>query len=316
MRLVSLIVLAGLLFSACGADRPDDDSARKAVQAQISGPLADKLRLQAFRKTDGQARELMGVRIYSLEYSATLEFLDDILYEVSGNAIKASPVGPTLNDNRGFSWDAWFNTAVAGRKPGFLGDRLNLVGTVTFEKKESGWVVAGIDFKATMDSSNRAAGHSPEAMAAAEPEKRRQQQVYLKELNDLMKQIGTNFHGAGHDAMTRYLESGGDPSVRIGGYWSLLNVAAVNGYKDVVESLLAIGVDINSKGDDGTPLYWAIASSQPAMALYLIEKGADVNREKSGGWLPLNAADGLDLQDPLTKNVIAALVQRGARKKQ
>jgi hypothetical protein len=310
-----VIVLAGLLFSACGANRPDDDSARRAVQAQVSGPLAAKLRLQDFRKTDGQERELMGVKIYSLEYSATLEFLDDILYEVSANAIKASPVGPTLNDNRGFSWDAWFNTAVAGRKPGFLGDRLNLAGTVTFEKKESGWVVAGIDFKATMDSSKRAAGHSPEAMAAAESEKRRQQQGYLKELNDLMKQTGTNFHGAGHDAMTRYIESGGDPNVRIGSY-SLISVAAQNGHKDVVDSLLARGVDINGKGDDGTPLHWAISNQQLAMALYLIEKGADVNREKSGGWMPLDATGYLDLADPLTKEVIAALARKGARRKQ
>lgn len=114
--------------------------------------------------------------------------------------------------------------------------------------------------------------------------------------------------------MQCYLVNSGNPNVRIGAY-SLLSVAAQNGYKDVVESLLARGVDIDSKSDDGTPLYWAIANKQSAMALYLIESGADVNREKSGGWLPLNVAESeLDLQDPLTKDVIAALIRKGARK--
>jgi hypothetical protein len=141
------------------ADRPDTDTAKEALQSTITGPLAGKLRLVDFRKTDGQSREVMGVQMYAFEFSAMVDFLDDMLCEMSDNAIKTSPPGTTLNDNRGFSWDAWFNTAVAGRKPAYMGDRLNLVGTVHYQRKESGWVVASIEFKGTMDPSHRAAGH-------------------------------------------------------------------------------------------------------------------------------------------------------------
>lgn len=165
MKIFNMVVLAGLLLSACGMDRPSPEMAKQAIQARVSGPLADKLHLQTFRKTDGQASELRGVSMYALDYSATLEFLDDMLYEVSDNTIKASPVGPTLNDKRGFSWDAFFNTAVAGRKPGFVGDRLSMIGTVIFEKKESGWVVMAINFNTTMDSSSRTTQVMPSSQA-------------------------------------------------------------------------------------------------------------------------------------------------------
>lgn len=94
---------------------------------------------------------------------------------------------------------------------------------------------------------------------------------------------------------------------------SLLSIAAQSGYVDLIESLLARGADINSF-NDGTPLYWSIVSRQPEAALSLIKRGAEVNRPKSGGWTPLDAANSeMDSQDPRTKEVISALIARGAR---
>src|SRR5450759_1931603 len=108
----SVAIIVCLLLSACGTDRPATETAKAALQGNITGPLAGQLRLADFQKTDGQAKEVMGVKVYELEFRATIEFLDDVMYQSSENAIQTSAPGPTLNRG-GFSWDAWFNTAVA-----------------------------------------------------------------------------------------------------------------------------------------------------------------------------------------------------------
>lgn len=156
------ILLWASLSSGCGSDRPAPAAAEDAVRAAITGPKADRLRLVEFRKTDGQAKEIMGVRVYELEFFAGVDVLEDLLYEASDHSLKASESAPTLGTVQGgFSWDAWFNTAVSGREMVYQGDRVALNGTVGFERKESGWVVAAIRFKTSIDTSSRAAGHGP-----------------------------------------------------------------------------------------------------------------------------------------------------------
>jgi hypothetical protein len=104
------------------------------------------------KKTDGQSGELAGVKLYELDFEATAEFIENAMYAV-GDAIQVTRPGPTLS--QGFSWDAWFNTAVGGRKPATRGDKLLLKGSVRFERKESGWVPTGVSFAAEVDTSRR-----------------------------------------------------------------------------------------------------------------------------------------------------------------
>lgn len=150
--------------TASGDDRPTPDTARLVLQASITGPLAGRLQLGEFRKTDGLSREVQGMKMYALEFAATATFLDDMLYELSESSIKTSPPARTLNDGREFSWDAWANTAVAGRRPARNGDKLALVGKVDYVKYESGWRVAAITFRGTLDTGGRA----PVSVQAAE----------------------------------------------------------------------------------------------------------------------------------------------------
>ena len=77
------------------------------MQAAIKGPLASKLAIDAFRKTDGLAQDAGGARLYTLEFAATLAFGDDMLVETDEHEIRTFPPAATLNDGKDFSWDAF-----------------------------------------------------------------------------------------------------------------------------------------------------------------------------------------------------------------
>jgi hypothetical protein len=151
MRVALFICTASVVWlTACAPGVPNPATAEAALKGAITGTEAQRVRLTAFNKTDGQSREVMGVKAYALEFKATIDVLEDVLYQTSGHQISVTAPGPTLGQNSStFSWDGFFNTAVAGRQPANKGDHLTVTGTVTYERKESGWVVAALDIKAT-----------------------------------------------------------------------------------------------------------------------------------------------------------------------
>ena len=80
--------------------------------------------------------------------------------------------------------------------------------------------------------------------------------------------------------------------------WTPLLRAAREGYKEIVELLIANGADVNAKtGNAGwTPLHWAAYEGYKEIVELLIASGADVNAKvESGpkqGLTPLDAANG------------------------
>ena len=77
-------------------------------------------------------------------------------------------------------------------------------------------------------------------------------------------------------------EGDGEPSRPEGGFTPLLH-AAMSGDLEAVKALLAAGANINQAAADGmTPLNVAIVKGNEAVALHLIEKGADVNAAEAG----------------------------------
>lgn len=136
----------------------------------------------------------------------------------------------------------------------------------------------------------------------------------FSELNGLIAASGASLPESGRDVLMRVIESSDNPNLRVGGF-SLLSIAAQSDFVDVMEVLLTRGADINGTGDDGTPLHWAVASGKYSAALLLIKKGADVNLPKSGGWTPIDGVGYLDDSDPRTKELIAALQEKGAKQK-
>lgn len=157
-------VLAATVGCAGGADTPSPDSARQAFQRIISGPAAERLGVTDFQKTDGRTGEVFGTRIYVMDFSASIDVKDDALVSFADQKITVNDPGPTLA-NGSFSWDAWFNSTVGGRQMVFKGDEIVVGGEASYLRKESGWVQDGVKHTShTVDSRNRAAGHSPEAL--------------------------------------------------------------------------------------------------------------------------------------------------------
>jgi ankyrin repeat protein len=86
---------------------------------------------------------------------------------------------------------------------------------------------------------------------------------------------------------------------------TLLHVAAERGCREVVEVLIAKGVDVNAKTQLGlTPLHMA---ALPEIAEMLIARGAEVNAMNAYGLTPLHAAARRRLN-----NVVEVLITRGA----
>ncbi len=77
-------------------------------------------------------------------------------------------------------------------------------------------------------------------------------------------------------------EGDGEPPRPEGGFTPLLH-AAMSGDLESVKTLLASGAGINQTAADGmTPLIVSIVKFNDEVALYLIEKGANVNADEAG----------------------------------
>ncbi|ORX65883.1 ankyrin, partial [Anaeromyces robustus] len=61
-----------------------------------------------------------------------------------------------------------------------------------------------------------------------------------------------------------------------------------DGNEDLVKYLIEHGADINKENEDGkTPLFWACESGNEDLVKYLIDLGADINKENEKGETPL-----------------------------
>jgi ankyrin repeat protein len=83
-----------------------------------------------------------------------------------------------------------------------------------------------------------------------------------------------------------------------------LVLAAENGHKDVVELLLAAGANVDAKGDDGSPLAVAAAGGYVDIVKLLLSRNADVNSWDSEGGTPIVSAK--------TREIAELIVAKGA----
>jgi hypothetical protein len=98
----------------------------------------------------------------------------------------------------------------------------------------------------------------------------------------------------------------GHTILKRGDGWTPLHKAAYEGYREIVELLIAKGADVNAKNKRGmTPLHLAAEYGRNQVVELLIAKGADVNAEDEDGETPLNRAIKVkqtDLADRLRKH--------------
>lgn len=73
--------------------------------------------------------------------------------------------------------------------------------------------------------------------------------------------------------------------------WTALHFATEAGRKDVVEFLVAKGANINARDDHfWTPLHWAATRGYKDVVESLLNGGANVNAGNAQGWTPLDQA--------------------------
>ena len=119
---------------------------RDAVSSRFDGGKSTRVTLVDFSKTDGQASELMGVRLYMMQFTAVAEFTDDAYYTTGGvmqpnDDILTRPASKTPPNCQQNLAACLSERPVLAKK----GDRLTFSGSATFEKRESGWHVVHVE---------------------------------------------------------------------------------------------------------------------------------------------------------------------------
>lgn len=100
-------------------------------------------------------------------------------------------------------------------------------------------------------------------------------------------------------ALKAYLEEGGNPNILM-----LLQVAAGDDKFDIATLLLNAGADIDL-GHNSTPLHYAIANASLSMVKFLVENGADVNKQNMGKQSSIEFANIKLKKHPENQNLLA-----------
>jgi len=107
---------------------PTEDDARKILEDQIKNDQG-RIKLISFKKTDGQRGDLFGVPMYSLEYEAEVEVLEDCDWKGSDWQ------GNILGKRDGVKTQK----TLFGQPHLKKGQRQKISASVNFEKSEKGW---------------------------------------------------------------------------------------------------------------------------------------------------------------------------------
>jgi hypothetical protein len=140
MRLTIPAVLALAACTGGTADTPSTADAQKAFEEIYTeegrsptpggGVSTPGVRVQSFKKTNGQAQEIFGAKAYTMEYEAKVELLEDAF------AIKVGETHLLYRPN------PLFMTSCEGTEDCrelSKGETVTLTGSVDLEKTEMGW---------------------------------------------------------------------------------------------------------------------------------------------------------------------------------
>jgi len=144
-KLISLFFVPALALLAGCSNRPTESLGAAGLQAKMNPGQMAKIGVVSFKKTDGQAGEVNGVKTYQMDYQAVVKVLESpatylkpALYLPASGVREAAhyEVMPT----EVYFWTPLFGTSkeVALIKKG---DLFDAKGTMAFEQSESGWKV-------------------------------------------------------------------------------------------------------------------------------------------------------------------------------
>jgi len=130
--LMSLIVL-----SSCGDDRAT--KAKDYLQQKIADESGNAFKLESFTKTNGVEHELMGMKIYTLEWDAQVSVQKEVW---------KSRMETSINF---LTYDTWGDFKVMTKVPKEFVNKAHLIAGTTirfkgdceFQKTDNGWLVEG-----------------------------------------------------------------------------------------------------------------------------------------------------------------------------
>lgn len=136
MRKTLLLCLLLLPLMACSG-KPTDSDGRLVLEAQVKRDSKGLIRVASFEKTNAIEQEMLGRQLYLLEYTAQIEFTEDVMWSGPGpfgwnGKFLATPGRPKS------ALDS-FHPAFMGRTPGNKGETAKVTGTIIFEMAENGW---------------------------------------------------------------------------------------------------------------------------------------------------------------------------------
>ena len=143
-NIISTLFVTLFLCAGCSS-QPSAGDAERVIQQKIDSQSGGRIKLAGFTKTNGQKGELLGVQIYSLEYEAEIEFMEECkwIQEPFSQQVSFRTAVPPKQPDGGFRWDNFMDDRM---NPGTVmkkGQRQKLKGSVDFEKTERGWRAAG-----------------------------------------------------------------------------------------------------------------------------------------------------------------------------
>ncbi len=118
--LIFNFVLAIVFLTAC-SNPPSIGDARSIVERRIQDGGNGKIKLLSFKKTDGLAQEVMGMKCYTLMYVSEIEFTAD------------------CNWKGGYSTTERSDQTLFSGNPVRQGERKTINGSFEFVKTENGW---------------------------------------------------------------------------------------------------------------------------------------------------------------------------------
>ena len=138
----TLLILAAsvLLLTGCSS-RPSTTDGRAALEQKIQRESNGFIRLVSFQKTDGVEQEMMGMKVYQMKYTATIEFTDNC-YWGDGNGMIGWQGGFYADRPIGGGATASLLNTSTHYKAGGKGQQEQVSGALTFQKSENGWALA------------------------------------------------------------------------------------------------------------------------------------------------------------------------------
>lgn len=154
------VVAALCLLNGCHQSYPSPELAEKQLKERVQVESDKRISMVRFKKTNAQQAELLGIKLFVLEYEAEIVFLEDCVWyrgwsgqdfpgttkpiQVTSDAPENMCLGEYLNYAEQTTAKAFSMMATGPGERKKKGDRFRIKGDMVYEKTERGWALTGL----------------------------------------------------------------------------------------------------------------------------------------------------------------------------